>query len=201
MLRSGKLGGISKTRRCRLPRRIAGLGTLLPSAGLGSAVWSLFSYGMMPTVQEPAWHAAPAGHTVPQAPQLFGSVAVSVQVPLQLVSPATGQLHPPSAQTSPAAHCTPQRPQLFGSVARSVQVPLQFTSPAVEQVQTPSAQMSPAGHTTPQAPQLFTSVARSVQTERAVAPPKQQSVSPAEQTASLCWATCAATAGCPTVIS
>ena len=35
------------------------------------------------TVQAPPEHAEPAGHTVPQAPQLFRSVRVSTQAPPQ----------------------------------------------------------------------------------------------------------------------
>jgi hypothetical protein len=53
---------------------------------------------------------------LPQPPQFWESVWVSVQVPLQQVGlPAFG----PTPQT------LPQAPQLLGSVVRSVQTPLQ----------------------------------------------------------------------------
>jgi len=49
--------------------------------------------------------------TLPQPPQLFGSVVVLMQAPLQLVVPA-GQLltHPPLVQTVPAAQAAPHAP-------------------------------------------------------------------------------------------
>ena len=107
--------------------------------------------------------------------------------------------HAPDEQTWSVGHTVPQRPQLFASVLVSVHVPPQFVSPAVAQPQTPSEQMSPVRHKLPQAPQLSASSCRLVHT--ALRRPTQQSLSPAPQTASPWLATCAGTAGAPTVIS
>jgi hypothetical protein len=48
-------------------------------------------------VQEPFVHDSPAAHTLPQAPQLFGSLESVTQMPLHAVVPAHDeQLTPPS---------------------------------------------------------------------------------------------------------
>jgi hypothetical protein len=62
--------------------------------------------------------------TVPQAPQLFGSVARLVQVLPQKTDPLGQAAHVPFLQIS-STHTVPQVPQLFASLFRSVQVPLQ----------------------------------------------------------------------------
>ena len=65
-----------------------------------------------------------AEQTVPQAPQLFGSVVVSLQEPLHRMSLA-GQ-HLPLRQLF-VAHAAPQAPQFALSLlVRLVHVPLQF---------------------------------------------------------------------------
>src|ERR1043165_8422017 len=46
-------------------------------------------------------HAWPAGHTLPQPPQLFGSTAVGIQAPLQKLWPY-GHPHWPPRHCSPA---------------------------------------------------------------------------------------------------
>ena len=55
--------------------------------------------------------------TIPQAPQLFGSLPVSTQLPLQAFC-VPGQLmtHDPEEHTSPLAQACPQVPQFAGSV-------------------------------------------------------------------------------------
>jgi hypothetical protein len=74
----------------------------------------------------------PLGQTLPHAPQLFGSLVVSVQVPLHSVCPVGQPVPPvqvPPVQVCPEAQALPQAPQLFGSVPRLVQVPLQLVWP------------------------------------------------------------------------
>jgi len=71
-------------------------------------------------VHAPAVHVVPGPHTVPQAPQFFGSAAVDVHTPAHEVSPA-GQEHTPRRQVVPALHTVPHAPQLFGSVEVVVQ--------------------------------------------------------------------------------
>jgi hypothetical protein len=96
---------------------------------------------------------------MPHVPQLLESDVVSVQTPLQLVSPpvhAAPQLpfaHDPDGQTMPHV------PQLLGSVPSSVQTPLQRVSPVthvpvVELAHKPVLQ-APLSQTMPQAPQLL----------------------------------------------
>jgi hypothetical protein len=100
-----------------------------------------------PAVHEPATQVLSGGQRLPHPPQLRGSVSVSVQFPLQLVSPPPQThapfvqhallqfvvppvqlvVHTPCEQTWPDAHTVPQPPQLFGSLCESVQTPLQRT--------------------------------------------------------------------------
>jgi hypothetical protein len=88
--------------------------------------------------QAPFTHAFPAGHALPQAPQLLVLLSVLVQVPLQQVVPgAVPQL-------------LPQAPQLLVLLSVLVQVPLQQVVP------------SAVPQSLPQAPQFLTSVVRLV---------------------------------------
>jgi hypothetical protein len=72
----------------------------------------------------PLAHALPDGQACPQAPQLFVSELVLVQVPLHRV---WGGLQPalqvPLVQGTPPAHVVPQLPQLEGSEEVVVQMP------------------------------------------------------------------------------
>ncbi len=75
-----------------------------------------------------ATHDAPVGQTRPQAPQLFGSSAVLVQV--QVVAPqqaesGEAQPHWPPTQVRPMeVQSLPQPPQVWGSVLGLMQAPL-----------------------------------------------------------------------------
>ncbi len=88
--------------------------------------------------------AAPVG--IPQAmlqpPQLFGSVVVSTQVPLQSVPDV--QVQAPATQVSPPAvlQACPQLPQLLTSVAVAVQLPLQAVWPPEQAAQLLALQVS-----------------------------------------------------------
>jgi hypothetical protein len=62
-----------------------------------------------------ALHTRPLEHTVPQPPQLEGSVVVSTQAPLQYVLPGA-QPHTPCWQLRPPAQMLPHWPQLALSV-------------------------------------------------------------------------------------
>jgi hypothetical protein len=110
--------------------------------------------------------SAPVWHTLPQVPQLSGSVWVSVHELTQQVRPV-GQagLHSeqfPDAHVWPAPQSNPQSPQLLGSVWRLVHVPSQHVVPLVQDSlhceQDPSTQYSSGPHTLPQVPQLGVTV-------------------------------------------
>jgi hypothetical protein len=62
----------------------------------------------------------PGGQALPHPPQLAGSVAVSVHLSTQRVSPG-GHSQSPWVQICPAKHVSPQRLQFAGSVVRFVQ--------------------------------------------------------------------------------
>jgi len=103
----------------------------------------------------PALQVSPGTHTLPQIPQLVGSVISVVQVPLQRFSPPgqvppppAGGAHAPNAQVSPPRQPFPQKPQLAGSVWMSVQTfPGQKTSGAAQVGD--GAEQIPALHTLP----------------------------------------------------
>jgi hypothetical protein len=105
--------------------------------------------------QFPELQVAPVAHFVPQTLQLFGSVCVLTQTPLQLVCP-DGQTHIPETQLVPPVHFVPQALQLFESVCRLTQA-LPHTPNPVGHAQTPELQVPPEGQTVPHAPQLFAS--------------------------------------------
>ncbi len=74
----------------------------------------------------PPTHVSPAAHGLPQLPQFFGSVDVSVQpfaqqvsVPVQTGPPLQlgGVTQLPSVQVAPVGQTWLQPPQLFGSVS------------------------------------------------------------------------------------
>jgi hypothetical protein len=77
----------------------------------------------------PIVQTSDVGQRRPQAPQLFGSVAVSTQAPLQFERPAEQEsMHRPSEHTALVAQRTPHIPQFAGLDRVSTQVPLQITS-------------------------------------------------------------------------
>jgi hypothetical protein len=118
----------------------------------------------LPQVQCPSTHVSPAGHCTPHAPQLYGSVAVYTQTPLQSVCPAWGQkLQVPFTQYRLGlAQTVPQWPQLFGSLAVLTHVFPQRVWPA-GQTQMPLAQIWPPVQVRLHFPQLVGSVRTSVQ--------------------------------------
>jgi len=74
-------------------------------------------------------HCWPAAQTLPQPPQLRGSVSTSTQAsPHLLVSPPQAQL--PFRQEAPLPQALPQLPQLVPSLRSCTQRPLQTVSPA-----------------------------------------------------------------------
>jgi hypothetical protein len=72
----------------------------------------------------PALQLAPAGHRLPQWPQLFGSLAVLVQMLPQSCWPV-GQTQAPLTQVAVAGQALAHLPQLLASVCRLTQTPLQ----------------------------------------------------------------------------
>lgn len=103
-------------------------------------------------------------HVTPHAPQLLLSELVSMQLPLQSVSPEPQPAleHAPDEHTSPAAQAVPQLPQFAGSFVTSTHAPLQVTVPAGHTHEEP-LQMVPLPHTVPQPPQFSGSLAVSTQ--------------------------------------
>jgi hypothetical protein len=80
----------------------------------------------------------PSGQTMPHPPQLPGSKAMLVQMPLQNVPPPAHGLHVPELQYGVAPPQTlPQAPQLFGSERRSTQKLPQGASPGAHALQAP----------------------------------------------------------------
>ena len=125
--------------------------------------------------QIPITQASLTGQSLPQVPQLAGSLATSVQMPLQLTSgamqamvlhasppPARGKQQPPPMQTlAPAGQAAPHPPQLARSLLVSMQVVPQQVLPAAQPVvvqstvvQTPATQDAPFAQALPQTPQL-----------------------------------------------
>jgi hypothetical protein len=110
----------------------------------------------------PAWQKGEAPlHAAPHAPQFWGSLPTSVQVPPH-ESDEAGQAHLPSLHDWPAGHAVPQAPQFFGSFVVSTHPASHFVRPRAHAGrQAPFAQTSPGSHAWPQEPQLFGSIARS----------------------------------------
>jgi hypothetical protein len=122
-----------------------------------------------PAVQ-PAVVVLGGAQTVPQAPQLAGSMEVLAHwltppSPPQVTSGAAQVVpHAPPEQTWPAAQVVPHDPQLALSVWRLAHPPPQTARPAPhEAAQTPAAHDWPAGQAVPHAPQLALSVWRLAQ--------------------------------------
>jgi hypothetical protein len=125
--------------------------------------------------QLPFSQTCPPGtsHSMPQAPQLNGSLCTSTQELLQAIRPALHDAsHWPMLHNEPAGHTTPQRPQLYASPCTSTQLP-QLVKGA-RQSQAPATQSARSGHVEPQTPQFATSLARSTQTlPQSAVPPEQ----------------------------
>jgi hypothetical protein len=103
-------------------------------------------------------------HTVPQAPQLFGSVVTSTQVSPHALVPA-GHEHVFAAHSLPPVHFVPHPPQLAGSLVVSTHAPVQLVSapqPVAVVTHWPELHTSPAPHAVPHAPQLLGSLRVSV---------------------------------------
>ena len=127
-------------------------------------------------VQTLATQLSPAGQGLPQAPQLFGSVCVSMQPVAQHWSGGVhagpvlhpiGTLQKLPTQVLSGGHGIPQPPQLVGSVVVSLHPEVQHTSEplqagpplqAIVDWHMPPAHLSPGAHGMPQPPQLFGSV-------------------------------------------
>jgi hypothetical protein len=136
--------------------------------------------GQSHPVHRPFLHGAPPQVT-PQLPQLFGSVAVLTQVPLQSVNPLLHS-HRPATQLKPLAvsQALSHVPQCSLLLWKSTVAPPQLQpggGPQAPALQLPPVQHTPpaGSHATPQAPQLALSVSRSTHL-----PP--QAVFPAGQT-------------------
>lgn len=110
-----------------------------------------------------AWQTWPAAHERPHMPQFFGSLVVSVHVPLQLTR-LPGQSHMPLVHVSLPAHCVAQFPQWSSSTLRSTQAPLQLVRPVLHMpTQEPAWHSCPLAQVRLQAPQLVGLEVRSTQ--------------------------------------
>jgi len=105
--------------------------------------------------QTPAMHTLPPVHAMPHPPQLFTSVIVLTQAPVQLVVPPGHMVVHVIEHTCVAVHIVPQAPQFWGSVAVSTQIPPQSTPAGQPQV--PLLHTCPPTHLMPHPPQLLTS--------------------------------------------
>jgi hypothetical protein len=76
-------------------------------------------------VQTPALHTVPPVQAIPHPPQLFESVFVSTQAPVQFVVPAGHAVVHIIEQTCIEVHIVPHPPQFCGSVFVSTQTPPQ----------------------------------------------------------------------------
>jgi len=76
-------------------------------------------------VQAPALHTVPPVQAIPQPPQLFESVFVSTQAPVQFVVPVGHVVVQVIEQTCIAVHIVPHPLQFCGSVLVSTQTPPQ----------------------------------------------------------------------------
>jgi hypothetical protein len=125
-------------------------------------------------------HLSPMGHTMPQPPQLFGSLVVSWQPVEQQASVPQGgpplqprfDWHTLATQTSVGPHAMPHPPQSLGSL-------VVLSQPSLQQARLPvhagpplqlvvdwhalATHFSPAGHAWPQVPQSFGSLVVSSQ--------------------------------------
>ena len=88
-----------------------------PQIAVEHAVNSPPQLQLVLTMQAPALQV-PVPQSLPQVPQLSGSLRVSTHRSPHSVSPE-GQMHSPSTQATPAGQDVPQAPQLRGSMARS----------------------------------------------------------------------------------
>lgn len=111
----------------------------------------------------PDLQATPEGQTVPQVPQLFSSVDVSVHAPLQSVSLAFEQVHLPLVHATPDGQIAPHFPQFAVSVSVSTQVLSQVVGAVEGQSHVPSLQVAAVGQTLAQVPQWAVSVFSSTQ--------------------------------------
>jgi hypothetical protein len=127
-------------------------------------------------MQVPPEHVSSGGQTLPQNPQLPGSICSLLHRPPHS-SQGAGQLvigaHTPPVHV-PEGHDCPQAPQLFGSVCNDVHAPLQEVCPPAQLLVPPSAPLAAeapppqmpakhgaeAGHAVPHAPQLFESTSQ-----------------------------------------
>ncbi len=116
------------------------------------------------TVHAPATHDFPAGHAVPQVPQLPGSESRRTQaLPHGEKGAAQVMPHRLPWQTAPplggTGHALPQPPQLPAFEVVSTQAPLQEMVPVGHRSRHwPPEQALFAPHFTPQPPQLFGSI-------------------------------------------
>jgi hypothetical protein len=108
-----------------------------------------------PDPQNPETQARPLAHTLPQAPQLFGSDCSLTQAPPQADSPV-GHWQVPLLHDPPVGQTFPHVPQFSCSLTHA---PPQGTSPAGHW-HDPLAQVAPVAHTLLQFPQLLLSVAQ-----------------------------------------
>jgi hypothetical protein len=116
-----------------------------------------------PDVQTLPEHVLPGSQTVPQPPQLFESLLVSTQVPLQSVVPL-GQPQAVPRHFIPFVQLVVQSPQCESLLITLMQLAPHSISPGFGQsVQPPSVHFCAAVQAIAQSPQCVGSVCRSTQ--------------------------------------
>jgi hypothetical protein len=98
----------------------------------------------------------------PQAPQLFGSLETSAQLPFVQRTVPAPQVHMPIAHIPPGPQETMHEPQCAGSVASEAHALPQATCP-VGHTHTPEMQGAAVGQARPHIPQFAVLVCRSTQ--------------------------------------
>ncbi len=129
----------------------------------------------------PAVQICPVGQTLPQRPQLRGSMfrmvhpTEPVPVGQQVLPAAHAQVHAPALQMRPVRQVVPHAPQLRGSLRVSTHAPPQRVWPVGQIARhVPVVHDWPVGHALPQRPQLRGSLRVSVQVAlQRVWPPEQ----------------------------
>ena len=133
--------------------------------------WHEVSPDAQPRMHAPLTQSLPAPQSVPQPPQLRGSVMSATQRAPHEASPV-GHTHAPAVQLAPVGHCVKHEPHAKGSVARLTHEPPQLVRPAAHTVvHLPSEHTCPVAQAMPQPPQLARSDWTSVHPPRQRMPP------------------------------
>lgn len=102
--------------------------------------------GSQPFLQSPPWQASSLSHSCPQAPQLRGSEASVVQMPLHRDCPS-GQTQLPASQCAPPEHSASHSPQCSLLVDKSKHAWSQAVAGGAQSAKPPSPPTPPSATT------------------------------------------------------